>query len=260
MVLLQPTGLFWASFALLLSAMISLLLQLKITRSLLWAGIRAFLQLFVLGMVLTWVFRHPSGLTEFALILVMTSIAAYTVLDRVSDFGFRGVMVQIFLSLILGGWLFSAYASRFVLQEGAWRKAEVIIPFAGLLLGNSLSGISLGLIYWVKSLRDQVGWIETRLAHGASRWEATQPLFQEAIRTAMTPVLNSMSVAGVVSIPGMMTGQLLAGADPSSAVAYQIAALFLITASTFFGITFALFLGYRSIFNSHHQFVYSEAL
>lgn len=250
---LQPAGLLWASVALLLSAAISLALQLNIARSLIWAATRSFVQLMLLGSILSWVFKAENRLLTLGMILFMTLVATHAVFERVSGMRYRGILFHTFLSLVLGTWVFSFFAGQLVLSQGAWKQVEVILPFTGLLLGNSLSGITLGLAQWSKALRERRDWIETRLAHGATRWEAIQPIFKETILTAMTPILNSMSVAGVVSLPGMMTGQLLAGADPRVAVQYQIAALFLIAVSTFFGILSALGLGYWTVLNSRHQ-------
>jgi putative ABC transport system permease protein len=257
-VFLKPTGLIWASAALLTTAGISLALDLRLAKSLVWSGVRALLQLYLLGLVLTWIFQIENIIVTSVAILLMTVIATHTVLGRASQLGYRGIAIHSFFALAIATWFCAAFAGTAVLNDGAWRKSEVILPFTGLLLGNSLSGISLGLLQWAQAFRDQRDWIETRLAYGATSWEAVHPLFRKAMLTAMTPILNSMTVAGIVSLPGMMTGQILAGANPTSAVLYQIAALFLIAVSTFFGILLALGMGYRSLFNSRHQVSFSR--
>ena len=91
------------------------------------------------------------------------------------------------------------------------------------------------------------------LALGATRWESCRGVFIEATRTAMIPILNTMSVAGIVSIPGMMTGQLLAGAEPIDAVKYQIMIMFVIAAAIAIGVVLSLSLSYRNVTNSQHQ-------
>jgi putative ABC transport system permease protein len=103
--------------------------------------------------------------------------------------------------------------------------------------------------------RDEV---ETLLCLGATRWEAAQPAVQQAVRTGMIPILNSMLVVGIVSLPGMMTGQLLAGAEPMDAVAYQIVIMFLIAAASALGSVGVVLLAYRRLFNSSHQFLPDE--
>jgi putative ABC transport system permease protein len=252
----QSSGLIWAGLALALAAGVSLALEMGIARSIAWAGLRAFAQLYVLGLVLSWIFSVGSLPLIVGTVLLMTCVATHAVLGRISQARYPGILFHTFLSLALGAFLAPVFAGSFILESGSWKKAEIILPFAGLLLGNSISGISLGLAQWTRNLQEQRERIDTRLAHGATRWEAARPVIQDSIGTAMTPILNSMTVAGVVSLPGMMTGQLLAGANPREAVQYQIATLFLIAASTFFGVLLALGLGYRKVFNLSHQFHY----
>lgn len=250
---LQPYGLIWASVIPLLIAGISIALNLGLARSLLWSSMRAMAQLWLLGIMLLWIFKWENFILTGCVIAAMTLIAAQTILSRVSQPKYRGILFHSVFSLVCGAWLFSFLGLKLIIGGQSLRKAEVILPITGLLLGNSLTGISLGLAHWGRSLQEKRGWIETRLAHGATRWEAAHPVIKESITTGMVPILNSMSVSGIVNLPGMMTGQILAGADPTSAVKYQIAILFLIAASTFLGLCIAVILGYVTLFNAHHQ-------
>jgi putative ABC transport system permease protein len=128
-----------------------------------------------------------------------------------------------------------------------------------MILGNTLTGISLGLERFTDTLtrgRDQV---ELLLSLGGSRWEAALPAIREAARTGMIPILNSMTVVGIVSLPGMMTGQLLAGVSPVQAVKYQIVIMFLIASATALGTVGAVLFSYLRLFTRRHQFQF-EAL
>ncbi len=95
--------------------------------------------------------------------------------------------------------------------------------------------------------------IEGRLALGATRWEAAHPLIVASLNTGMIPTINSMMVMGIVSLPGMMTGQMLAGAAPAAAVRYQIVIMFMIAATTALGTLAVILLAYRRLFNRRHQ-------
>jgi putative ABC transport system permease protein len=95
--------------------------------------------------------------------------------------------------------------------------------------------------------------IEGDLALGATRWEAARPLIGEALRTGMIPTINAMMVMGLVSLPGMMTGQMLAGASPTAAVRYQIVIMFMIAATTALGTLAVILLAFRTLFNRKHQ-------
>jgi putative ABC transport system permease protein len=90
---------------------------------------------------------------------------------------------------------------------------------------------------------------------GATRWEAARPLIQQAVKTGLIPTINAMMVVGIVSLPGMMTGQILAGADPVEAVKYQIVIMFLIASAAALGTVSVVLLSYRRLFNDEHQFL-----
>lgn len=259
--LVQPYGILWAALGLLIGTGLSVLFELGLARSLLLAATRAFFQLYILGIVLSFVFQAKNIWINLGVILLMTLLATHAIMTRIKVGRYPGIASHAFLSLALGAWTTALFAGQVIL-EGPFHShfpsylhdAQIFLPFTGLLLGNSLSGISLGLKQWTASLAIQRDLIESRLAHGATRWEAAQPVFREAASTAVTPILNAMTVAGVVSLPGVMTGQILAGADPKSAVKYQIAALFMITLSTLLGVISALALGFYCTFNFSHQF------
>ena len=123
----------------------------------------------------------------------------------------------------------------------------------GMILGNTLNGISVGLKTFTESLHQQRDRIESALALGATRWEAAREAVQDAIRTGLIPILNSMMVVGIVSLPGMMTGQLLSGTEPVAAVKYQIVIMFLIASATALGTVGVVLLSFRRLFTINHQ-------
>ena len=138
-------------------------------------------------------------------------------------------------------------------QVQPWYDPQYFIPLLGMVLGNTLTGISLGLDRFMESLVNQRQKIETLLALGATRWEATHEEIKAAIRTGMIPMINSMMVMGIVSLPGMMTGQILAGANPLDAVRYQIIIIFAIASATALGTLGVVLLAWQSLLNSSHQ-------
>ena len=137
-----------------------------------------------------------------------------------------------------------------------WYSPQYAVPLLGMILGNTLTGISLGLDRLGGELAARRAQVEALLALGATRWEAARCPIQEAVRTGLIPILNSMMVVGIVSLPGMMTGQILAGASPLEAVKYQIVIMFLIASGTALGTVSVVLLSYRRLFNSSHQFLY----
>ncbi|HEX04081.1 MAG TPA: ABC transporter permease, partial [Bacteroidetes bacterium] len=126
----------------------------------------------------------------------------------------------------------------------------VFIPILGMILGNSLNGISLALDRFLTGCVDQRALIETRLSLGATPNEAVQPLVREAVRTGMIPIINSMAIVGIVSMPGIMTGQLLAGADPKDAVLYQIVVMYMLAGSTSISTVISILMLRRRVFTA----------
>ena len=122
-----------------------------------------------------------------------------------------------------------------------------------MILGNALTGVSLGLDKMLGSLDEGRGRVELRLALGATAWEASRPEAAEAIRTGMIPILNAMSAVGLITIPGMMTGQILGGTPPVLAPRYQIMIMFLIAGAVALGVGVAVLLTVRACFDEAHR-------
>jgi putative ABC transport system permease protein len=134
-----------------------------------------------------------------------------------------------------------------------WYTPQYAIPLLGMLLGNTMNGIALGLDRLTAGAWQQRAIIEQRLMLGQSRFEAIAEIRFDAMRSGMMPMINAMAAAGLVSLPGMMTGQILAGTPPVEAVKYQILIMFLITAGTGFGVSAALWLASRRLFDERHR-------
>ena len=137
--------------------------------------------------------------------------------------------------------------SRWAMNQKTFWLPEVFIPTMGMLLGNTMSGMAVALSSCLSSVSHQKEQIETYLAFGASRWEAGRSIAIEAVRLSMLPTINQMSVIGLISIPGMMTGQILGGAPVSNAVKYQQIIMFLISASTALGVLSAVIVSFFPI-------------
>ena len=244
-----------AAALMLLNGAISLLLHLGLEKKLLFASIRMTVQLLLIGMVLGWVFQQNRWEMVALLCSVMVVVAGLAAVQRISRRS-PGMRVDSIVAAWASSWFVLAIALAAIIRVSPWYDAKYVIPLLGMILGNTLSGISLGLDRFGEELASQRGQVETLLALGATRWEAARQPIQRAVRTGMVPTLNLMSVAGIVSLPGMMTGQLMAGVDPVEAVKYQIVLLFLVAASSALSTVIAVLLTYRRLFNSSHQFLY----
>jgi putative ABC transport system permease protein len=244
-----------AASLLLLNAAISTALGLGMRRAMAWAALRMTVQLLLIGMVLNWIFDMATWPVVIALGGVMVVIAAVSGVRRV-DWRYPGVQVDLIIALWVSSWLIAAVALGGIIRPDPWYTPQVAIPILGMILGNSLNGVTICLERLGGDMLSGRDRIETLLALGATRWEAARSTVAAAVRAGMIPIVNAMSIAGVVSLPGMMTGQLLSGVEPAEAVKYQIAIFFLIAAAIGLGTTMAAVLGFARLFNARHQFLY----
>ncbi len=247
-----------AALLVIINGVISLLLDLRLEKSLLIASVRTITQLILVGLVLEWVFRVDRWYVVMALGVVMTVIAGVTAAGR-NDRRYPGMLINSVISVWASSWIIIAFA-LFVVVQGTekWYQPQYAIPLLGMVLGNALNGISLGLNSLTESLVARREQVETLLALGASRWEAALGPLQHSVRTGMTPMINSMMIVGIVSLPGMMTGQLISGMAPMDAIKYQIVIMFLVASATALGTVSIVILSYARLFSVDHQFLFDR--
>ncbi len=239
---LGPTDLAIAAGLLLASAALSLALGLGLARTIVVAGTRTVLQLTLVGFVLGRVFAAASPGVVVAAAAVMMSAATYEIAARqdrplrgVWHYGLGGATMAGATVLVVA----VGYATK--LRPAVWYDPRVLVPLIGIILGSVMSAISVGLNGLGIAVSRDRNAIEARLALGATRFEALGGPMRGAIRAGLIPILNQMSAAGLVTLPGMMTGQILAGADPRAAAAYQILTLFLLASAGLLGTVAAVY-------------------
>lgn len=220
-----------ASCFVLLAGGLSLAQGLGLGRDLAIGTVRTFVQLFVMGYLLEIIFGLEAALPVVGLYVVQTWFAARIVRGRVKE---RSVdfFTPTLLAVQGSFFLVTFCVTAFVIGAEPWWKPQYFIPIGGMVAGNSMNALSLSLDRLFSDLRARRAEVEMRLCLGADPKEATADMFRAALRTGMIPSVNSMMGVGLVSLPGMMTGQILAGASPQAAVRYQIVVMLMLVAST----------------------------
>ncbi|MEM9554605.1 MAG: iron export ABC transporter permease subunit FetB [Acidobacteriota bacterium] len=241
-----------AAALLAVNIVLSLALRLGLARDLLVASVRMVVQLLLVGLVLEWVFGSDEPLVILTIALLMAGIASVSAVRRTSR-RFAGIYWSSLVSILGASFLVTGFALTVVLQTDPWWEPQYLIPLHGMLLGNALSGISLGLERFLEGCARRRGELEGLLALGATRWEAARGEVRGALRVGLVPTINSMMVMGIVSLPGMMTGQILAGAAPADAVRYQIVILFMIASCVALATTAVVALAFRRLFDRSHR-------
>ncbi|MDH5182396.1 MAG: iron export ABC transporter permease subunit FetB [Gammaproteobacteria bacterium] len=230
------------------------LLGLGLGRQLVIAAIRTTLQLLLVGFILKFLFDnlHLGWMSLVASIMLVA--AGYEVMQR-QKHRFRGVWGYGMgtFSMFISSFSLTLFALMVIIGNEPWYQPQYAIPLLGMMLGNTMSGISLGLDRLTQSAKQQRTAIEARLMLGHSWSQAVSMIRSDSMRVGMIPMINAMAAAGLVSLPGMMTGQILAGSPPLEAVKYQILIMFLITVGTGFGTMVAVWLGARRLFDERHR-------
>jgi putative ABC transport system permease protein len=231
-----------ASVFLAMNAVFSILLSLRLERQLIISALRMVTQLFLVGLVLKTIFTLSSLWLTLLVAAVMVAFAGREIwarqdrrLSGVWGIGLGGT------SMLLAGTIVTVFALTTQIQPTPWWSPQFALPLFGMILGNTMTGVSLGLDTLHTALYKERAAIEARLLLGSTRWEAVSAAQQRALRSGFTPIINSMAATGVVSLPGMMTGQILSGVDPQEAVKYQILITLLIGGATGLGVLAATF-------------------
>ena len=232
-VTLGPLDIALAASLIVIEAALSLLLGLGIHKQVGIASARMVVQLLLVGYALRLVFALASPLLTLLAVTFMALVAAREVAVRPEYRLARAGNYVISLAAVAAVTaLTSVLALTTAIRPHPWWTPQYAIPLAGIILGSVLNSASIALDHVLSEVRHRRVAIEAQLALGATYAQATRPLLRSAIRRGTLPIINQMSAAGLITLPGIMTGQILAGLDPVEAVKYQILLMFLLAGSS----------------------------
>ncbi len=238
-----------AAFSLLIVPIaISIWLQLGIVRETLIAATRMGIQLVFAGIYLSWLFLYDNPLINIGWLLVMMAVAALTTVQK-SQLRPGMIFFPVFVSTVIGTLSVVLFFNAFIVQIEQIFSAKYLVVLGGMILGNTLSGNIVALTHFYQSLKEKQSQYFFRIGNGATLLEAVRPNLREAVTRALKPMLASMATIGIVSIPGMMTGQMLGGSSPLVATKYQIAIMTAIFAAMTLGTVLAILLSIRRAFD-----------
>ncbi len=222
--------------------------RLGLEKDILLSVTRAVLQLLIVGYFLDLIFSRESFLFTSFLLVFMVFNASRTAAKRAGEI--RNVKRIAFFAIACGSFL-----TLFILvATGALDySSSQVVPVGGMIISNSMVALSLCFKNMTRSFKDKAREVETKLSLGADPLEASREIIRDSIRTGMTPTIDSAKTLGIVSLPGMMSGLILAGVSPVEAVKYQIMVTFMLISTTSIASFIASYLGYRSYFNSRQQ-------
>lgn len=238
----------------LMDGALSIVLRLRLERQLAIASFRMVLQLVLVGYVLTFLFAAVSPLWTALAALAMVVFASREIVTRqkrrLPNLWGYGLGAG---CMLLAAGTVTMFALLTALRPDPWYHPRYALPLLGMILGNTMTGISLGLDVLTNSLVRERAAVEACLALGGTRYQALLPILRDALRNGFMPIMNSMAAIGLVSLPGMMTGQILAGVEPVDAVKYQLLIMFLIAGGTGLGTLAAVLGGAHLLTDTRHR-------
>lgn len=223
------------------------------TKLLVVASIKMTIQLVLAGLILTYIFKNPHPAFTILYLLAMITFSIHRVLSKNKELG-RRFKAVIAASIACSGIFVMLYFIYVVVGETIFNP-QYVIPISGMIMGNTMTGVSLGVKTFRESMNGQRAKINALLCYGASPSTILLPFVRQALETAMLPTLNSMVGMGIVALPGMMTGQILAGTLPTTAILYQIAIMIAICTVVTCSCFGSLFFGYKTLYNKNTQII-----
>jgi putative ABC transport system permease protein len=227
------------------------LCKIKQTKLLLVGSIRMTLQLVIAGLLLTYIFKNPHPVFTVLYILAMVIFAIHRVLKKNKELNLK-FKLSIAFSLSFSGISVILFFVLAVVNQSIFNP-QYTIPLSGMIFGNTMTGVNLGIKSFGESIGSERNRIEALINFGGRPRQILLPFVNQSLETALLPTLNSMVGMGIVSLPGMMTGQILSGTLPTTAILYQIAIMVAICAVVCLSVFGSLYLGYQTLYNDRNQ-------
>lgn len=221
------------------------------------SSVRMTLQLILVGYLLVYIFDNPNPFVTMGIIALMEVFAIYTVFKKFKNQLSKALKQIIATSMLMGTLSCLVYFLLVVVRISPWYDPQYFIPIAGMIVGNAMTGISLGVKSLVEGMTIQRAAVEEALILGATPRDASKDIINSSFDSAILPTINSMVGMGIVFLPGMMTGQILSGTVPTTAIAYQIAIMLGILGAVSLTVFMMLQRGYKTFFNTESQLQFS---
>ena len=230
--------------------LVSAAFDLRRGREILWAVLRMTVQLGLVGLYIEALFAVDSPWLNALWIAVMITVAGTSVLGK-AGIPRRPVVVAAIVGSMVPGILLPLAVLVAVVRPEPWYAASMVVPLVGMVLGNSLRGNVVALSHFRTTLDRERVLYASRLMSGARRRDALRPVIRGALQASLAPQLASIATIGLVSLPGMMTGQILGGAPPLTAIRYQIAIMLTILSAVSLAAVLNLAVTARLLMDDH---------
>jgi putative ABC transport system permease protein len=256
MPLIETISLFdllYASGLMVLLVALSLWEKLRLEKDLVVGTLRSFIQLYIVGAILIYIFRKNVAGLILLVLFIMLAAAAKIAVDRQTH-RVRNLTGMVFVSLILSsGFTLFMLSIVIIRWKPTWYNPQYLIPIAGMVIGNAMNAAALAVERLQSEVRASRNVIEAHLALGATAYQACKTFIVRSIRASMIPSINTLMAVGIVQLPGMMTGQIISNVSPVQAVRYQLVILYGIAFTVGVASMIVVHLTYKSFFTSAQQ-------
>ncbi len=227
-----------------------LLYRARMAGRLMVSVLRMTVQLLFVGFYLQVLFRLDLWWLTALWLLAMVAVADLSVV-RSAGFGLRRFFPSLFWAILAGTFVPLAYFMLVIVRVPDLMEPRYAIPIAGMIMGNCLRANIIGIGRFYRSIRERENAFLFSLGQGATLREAVRPFFSAALSDALAPTIATMMTIGLVALPGMMTGIIVAGVSPVSAIKYQIAIMIAIFTGTAITVVSGIELTLRSAFTPY---------
>ena len=242
-----------ASLLMIIPIFISNREKLGLEKDMIISVLRAVVQLVIVGYVLKYIFAVDNKIVTLALVLIMIINAAINTRKRGK--GIKNCGVISFVALIIGT---SITLTILIITKAIEFKPDDVIPISGMIISQAMVAIGLTYRTLISSFEERREEIEAKLSLGADIKHASKDILRKSIKFAITPNIDSAKTLGIVSLPGMMTGLILGGASPVTAIKFQIMVTFMMMSASSMGIIIAGYLAYKKFYNERKQFSFNK--
>ncbi|PNR97017.1 ABC transporter permease [Petrotoga sp. 9PWA.NaAc.5.4] len=239
-----------AFLMLLYPVILSYVFNLKIIKDSLISVLRMTVQLFIMSLILAFLFEINNIWINIGWIIFMILFATIRVIQT-SKLKMKKFVIPVFSALLITSFIVLLYFNYVILRLSNVFEARYFIVIGGMLLGNSLTGNIIGIGNFYKDIKRNKERYLFNLGNGATIYEAAMPYFRNSVISALKPTIASMATIGIVYLPGMMTGQILGGANPQTAIKYQIAIMLAILLSVSLSVTLTIIFTIKSSFDEY---------
>lgn len=232
-------NIFWLLIVFLPTFYINHKIGLKITKQTVFALVRMLVQLALMGIYLQFLFDYNNMFLNIAYTLIIVVVASSNAI-LVAKQSLKKMFIPMFFCILIPDIVVIFIFNKLVLGLQNIFDARYLITVNGMLLGNILSGSVVVLTSYYRGITENIGKVHYSLVLGATNYQATKPYLVGALRASMLPNISNMATIGLVSLPGMMTGQILGGALPMEAILYQAAIIMAIYSARYISNYFSL--------------------